>query len=123
MDLIGTTPASYELLRERGLKSLNQGDLEVAHSLFEEALLRAREDGEERLIDRAFCNLAAVEIEMGKNAEADLIRLREILMRNIDPENCRLAAYWLARAHELKKAYKKALFYARISLDRSTVLK
>jgi tetratricopeptide (TPR) repeat protein len=122
MDLIGTTPASYELLRERGLKSLNQGDLQVARSLFEEALVRAREGGEERLIDRAFCNLAAVEIETGTIADADLIRLREILMRNIDPENCRLAAYWLARAHELKKAYKKALFYARISLDRSTVL-
>ncbi len=122
MDIIGTPDASYELLRERGLKSLNQGDLEVAHPLFAEALVRARADGEERLIDRAFCNLAAVEIELGRVAEADLIRLREILMRNIDAESCRLAAYWLARAHDLKKAYKKALFYARVSLDRSIAL-
>jgi len=122
MDLIGTTPTSYELLRERGLKSLNQGDLEVAHRLFEEALVRAREDGEERLIDRAFCNLAAVEIETGTVSDGDLIRLREILMRNTDLENCWLAAYNLAHAHELRKAYKKGLFYARISLDRAVVL-
>lgn len=122
MEMIDTTPASYEILRERGLKSLNVGDLEVAHRLFVEALDRARETGEERLIDRAFCNLAAVEIELGKFSDADLIRLREILMRNIDPENCRLAAYWLTRAHEWRKGYKKALFYARISLDRSIAL-
>ncbi len=122
MDVIGTTPASYELLRERGLKSLNQGDLEVAHRLFEEALVRAREDGEERLIDRAFCNLAAVEIETGTISDGDLIRLREILMRNTDLENCWLAAYNLAHAHEFRKAFKKGLFYARISLDRAVVL-
>ncbi|MEP7009637.1 MAG: hypothetical protein ABJC13_04875 [Acidobacteriota bacterium] len=121
MDLIETT-ATYEILRERGLKSLNQGDLEVAHRLFDEALVRAREDGEERLIDRAFCNLAAVEIETGAISDGDLIRLREILMRNTDLENCWLAAYNLAHAHELRKAFKKGLFYARISLDRAVVL-
>ncbi len=122
MDTIATTAASYDLLRDQGLKSLSQGDSEVALRFFEEALERAREDGDERLIDRTFCNLAAVEIELGRIADGSLIRLREILMRNIDQESCRLAAYWLARAHDLKKSYKKALFYARVSLDRSIVL-
>ncbi len=120
--MIGTTDASYELLRDRGLQALSQGDSEVALHFFEEALDRARENGDERLIDRTFCNLAAVEIELGRIQDGSLVRLREILMRNIDAESCRLAAYWLARAHDLKKAYKKALFYARVSLDRSIVL-
>lgn len=113
---------SYELLRDRGFKSLSQGDSEDALRIFVEALDLARESGDERWIDTTFCNLAAVEIELGRIADGSLIRLREILMRNIDAENCRLAAYWLARAHELQKSYKKALFYARISLERSTTL-
>ncbi len=119
---IGKVPESYEILRERGLKSLNRGDLDVARRTFEEALERAREEGDERLIDRAFCNLAALEIETGTVADGDLIRLREILMRNTDLENCWLAAHNLANAHDIRKASKKGLFYARISLDRAIVL-
>ncbi len=122
MDLIEPTIESYELLRERGLKSLNQGDLQVARKLFKEAFDHAEESGEERILDRAFCNLAAVEIVMGQIPDENLTRLREILMRNVDGESCRLAAYWLAHAHEIRKGYKKALFYARISLDRSISL-
>ena len=43
-------------------------------------------------------------------------------MRNGDPVNCRIAAYNIARHYELAKNYKKALFYARIALERSEAL-
>nr|HRC85563.1 hypothetical protein [Thermoanaerobaculia bacterium] len=49
-------------------------------------------------------------------------QLREILMRNDDPVNCRLAAYNLARAYEFRKEPRKGLFYAQIALDRSRQL-
>ncbi len=122
MEMNSTAPAGYEFLSERGQESFKRGEVQVARDLFKEALVRASEAGDERAIDRAFCNLAAVEIEMGQFADTDLTRLREVLMRNVDAESCRLAAYWLACAHELRKGYKKALFYARISLERSIAL-
>lgn len=121
-DVVGATSASYEILREQGLRSLNRGELQTAENSFEEALTRARESGDESLIDRAFCNFVAVEIILGRVADSDLTRLREILMRNSDLENCWLAAYNLAHAHELRKAFKKGLFYARISYDRAVAL-
>lgn len=114
---------SYEFLRERGLQSLNQGgDPQVSLRLFGEAFDRAQVAGDERLRDRAFCNLTAIQIELFSCKDESLTKLREILVRNGDPENCRLAAYYLARAHEIKKGYKKALFYSRIALERSTAL-
>jgi len=48
--------------------------------------------------------------------------LREILMRNSDPVNCRVAAYNIARYYELAKSFKKALFYARIARERSAAV-
>lgn len=120
--MIESMTESYELLRERGLESLNHGDMQLALALFEGALERARAAGDEMLVDRAFCNLAAIEIELGRIAEDKLTRLREILMRNTDMENCWLASYNLAHAHEIRKGLKKALFYARISLDRAVVM-
>ncbi len=122
MNTLETSAESYEFLREQGVRSLNQGDPQISLRLFGEAFDRAQEAGNERLRDRAFCNLTAIQIELFSCKDESLTRLREILVRNGDQENCRLAAYYLARAHELKKGYKKALFYARIALERSTTL-
>ena len=55
---------------------------------------------------------------MGRG-DSELPRLREILVRNVDPVNCRIAAYNIARHYELTKNYKKSLFYARITLGRA----
>ncbi len=79
---------------------------------------RNRDQGDPNLIDTTVCNRAAAMIEIGCG-ESELPRLREILVRNGDAANCRLAAYTIARHYELKKNYKKALFYARITRDRS----
>lgn len=111
----------FEELRSQGARAVESGRFEEAAALFEQALERARAGGEARLIDLAHCNRAAVAIELGRG-ESELPRLREILMRNTDPHNCRIAAYNLARHYELTKSYKKALFYARIARERSEAL-
>jgi tetratricopeptide (TPR) repeat protein len=111
----------FEDLRQRGYHAVEAGRLEEAEELFDLALAWAREHGDARAIDLGVCNRAAVAIELGEG-EGELPRLREILVRNADPVSCRVAAYNIARFYELTKNFKKALFYARISRDRSDVL-
>ncbi len=111
----------FEELRGRGEKAVHAGQLEEAESFFSQALDWAREHGELSQIDLGTCNLAAVTIELGRG-EGELPRLREILLRNADPHNCRLAAYNISRFYELTKNYKKSLFYARIALERAESL-
>lgn len=117
----GRSCTQFEELRHRGQQAVEAGRLEEAAALFDQALSRARQHGEQRLVDLAVCNRAAAFIELGRG-EAELPRLREILLRNAEPTSCRIAAYNIARHYELTKNYKKALFYARISYDRSVVL-
>lgn len=108
---------AYEALRDRADRALWRGDLEAARPLYERALDLAEETGDRDLGDRALCNLAALLVETGEGASV-MAGLREVLMRNRDELNCYLAAYTLARAHDLNQDYKKGIFYARIGLDR-----
>ncbi|HEY0513812.1 MAG TPA: tetratricopeptide repeat protein [Thermoanaerobaculia bacterium] len=117
----GRTDAAFEELRNRGLRAIETGELEEAAESFAAALRLAREQGDLKRIDLALCNWAAAVIELGRG-DGEISRLREVLLRNSDPVNCRMAAYDIARHYELKKNYKKALFYARITRDRSEVL-
>lgn len=113
--------AAFEELRSRGERAIQAGHLEKAQEILEQALVWAREQGDQRLEDLAVCNRSAVVIELGRG-DGELPRLREILLRNGDPAGCRIAAYNIARHYELTKNYKKALFYARITRDRSESL-
>lgn len=113
--------AAFEELRSRGERAIQAGHLEEAQEILEQALAWAREQGDQRLEDLAVCNRSAVVIELGRG-DSELPRLREILLRNSDPAGCRIAAYNIARHYELTKNYKKALFYARITRDRSESL-
>ena len=113
-------PEMLDSLRDRGLEALETGRMEEALAILQEAYELACKADDETRMDRSFCNLAAVQIELRRFAEVQ--RLREILVRNGDPENCRLAAYNIARFYQIAKDYKKALFYARLALDRSQLL-
>jgi tetratricopeptide (TPR) repeat protein len=117
----GLTETAFEELRKRGLRAIETGELEEAAESFAAALRLADEQREPRRIDLALCNWAAALIELGRG-DGEISRLREVLLRNSDQVNCRMAAYDIARYYELKKNYKKALFYARITRDRSEVL-
>jgi tetratricopeptide (TPR) repeat protein len=112
---------SFEELKARGEEAVLAGRLEEAEDLLVQAQRWALEQGEPWQVDVALCNLAAVKIELG-HGEAELPRLREILLRNANPQNCRLAAYNISRYYELTKNFKKSLFYARIALERAEAL-
>jgi tetratricopeptide (TPR) repeat protein len=112
---------TFEELRSLGEKAVHAGHLEEAEVLFDQALAWAREHGEPWQIDLGVCNRAAVRIELGRG-ESELSRLREILLRNANPQNCQLGAYNISRYYELTKNYKKSLFYARIALERAETL-
>lgn len=114
-------PDMFEELRSRGEKAVHAGQLEKAEDCFSQALGWAREHGQPWQIDLGTCNRAAVTIELGRG-ESELPRLREILLRNANPQNCQLAAYNISRFYELTKNYKKSLFYARIALERAESL-
>lgn len=112
---------TFEELKSRGEKAVRAGQLEEAQVLFDQALTWAREQGEQPQVDLGICNRAAVVIEMGRG-DGEVPHLREILVRNVDPFICQLAAYNISRHYELTKNYKKSLFYARIALERAGVL-
>jgi len=111
----------YEELREAGNLAAQEGRLEEASSLLHAAWELAGRGDDRVLESRSFCNLAAIRIEQGRFDEL-LPQLRDVLVRNEDIENCRLAAYHLARAYERRKDYKKGLFYARIARERTESL-
>lgn len=121
-----TQPASslcptFEQLRDRGRDALDAGRLDEALELLDRASEIAHQRDDEHLIDLAYANRSSVLINLGRQNEV-MTRLRAILMRNRNAENCFLAAYNLSRAHVRNKAYKKGLFYARIARDRAESL-
>ena len=89
----------YEDLRRRRGEAVEAGRLE-------EALPSSRRPGNgpraavtRILEDRALLNRNSVLISLGRG-DAALPQIREILVRNLDPVNCRLAAYNIARIYE-----------------------
>lgn len=110
-----------EGLKQQWHQAVEAGRLEEALEILDTALALALAQDDSRQIDLVICDRAAVAIELGRGS-AEIPRLREILVRNGDTANCRVAAYNIARFYELSKDYKKALFYARIARDRSELL-
>jgi hypothetical protein len=117
----GRMETAFEELRSSGERAVHAGQLEIAEAFFRQAVEWAGQHGEQWQVDLGVCNRAAVAIELG-HGEGEVPRLREILVRNLDPLTCQLAAYNISRYYELTKNYKKSLFYARIALDRAGIL-
>ena len=113
--------AEFQAARGRWTEAVEAGRLDEALALVEEALAWAEVDGDELLLDRAVCNRAAIALELGSGA-VHIASLRALLMRAADPENSYLAAYTIARHHELQKEHQKGLFYARLARDRAAAL-
>lgn len=109
---------AYDRCRDQGVECTRLGRLDVAREWFAQAVTFA-EGLDETVRDRAFCNVVALEIELQESVSQFIPRLRAILTKDGDLENCRLSAYHLARAYDLRKEYKKALFYSRVAIERS----
>ena len=114
----GESPDIFEEFRERWQRLIEAGRLEPAEDVIRNALAWSQERGDPQRIDGAVCALAAVAIQLGRG-DGELPRLREILMRNGDGGNCRLAAYNISIHYQFARDYKKSLFYARIACDRA----
>lgn len=106
--------ADYEGLQRRAQAAFHGGRFDEALTLFESAWDLAKRGDDPVLADRAYLNRSSALISLNETDEV-LPHLREILVRNLDPVNCRLAAYNIARVYEIRKETKKGLFYARIA--------
>lgn len=111
----------FERFKSCWLHELSLGRLIEAAAVVAEASRWAQNHGSQDQIDLCACVQIATNLELGL-VEVDVRPLREILLRNAERGNCRLAAYTLGRHYELRKEFKKALFYARIARDRSVGL-
>jgi tetratricopeptide (TPR) repeat protein len=113
--------AEYEREWQQAEQAKEAGRLEEALERYEASLAAARVQGDEELVDRAYCNYSAVAIALGRGDEVGG-RLAEILMRNRSQVSCFLAANNIARLCELRRENTRGLFYARIARDRAAVL-
>jgi tetratricopeptide (TPR) repeat protein len=113
--------AHFENLKNRWRATIEAGRLEEAAVIIADALAWARDHGDAQQTDSAVCAGASVAIQLGRG-EAELARLREILLRSGDPAICWLAAYPISLHYELTKNYKKSLFYARLTRDRAEIV-
>ncbi len=108
----------FETLRDRGRDLVAKGLYREAAAVYRQAGQVATAAGETDLAEEALCGWGAAETELGNGVEV-MPELRRVLLGSALDHNCYLAAYTLARAHELEGQVKKALFYARLSLHHS----
>ena len=108
----------FEALRDRGRELVATGSYREAAAVYRQAAQAATAAGEADLADEALCGWGAAETELGNGAEV-MPELRRVLLGTTVDHNSCLAAYTLARAHELEGQIKKALFYAQLFRDRA----
>ncbi len=108
----------FETLRDRGRELVANGSYREAAAVYRQAAQVATGDGEADLADEALCGWGAAETELGNGVDV-MPELRRILLGSAVDHNRWLAAYTVARAHELQGETRKALFYARQSRDIS----
>lgn len=108
----------FETLRDRGRQLVTRGAYREASAVYRAAVDVATAAGEVDLADEALCGWGAAETELGNGAKV-MPQLRRILLDSMVDHNRCLAAYTIARAHELQGATRKALFYAQLSRQYS----
>ncbi|HYH46072.1 MAG TPA: hypothetical protein VEG34_10325, partial [Thermoanaerobaculia bacterium] len=106
--------AGYWDLFERASRAVRRAELAEAETVFLEACRETRREGLARLVDRAYCNWAAIRIERGT-----LSGIRQGLSRVLggseDPRARQLAAYYLAALYQDRGRLRIMRFYAETS--------
>ncbi len=112
------TAEDFATLRDRARELLAKGSYRRAAAAYRQAARVATAANEGDLADAARCGRCAAETELGNGTKV-MPELRRILLGSEVDDNCWLASYTLARAHELEGQIRKALFYARLSHHHS----
>ncbi len=120
VDAVDAT-GDFETLRDRAREFVAKGSYKEAAVVYQQAVDVATAAGGTDLADEALCGWGAAETELGNGADV-MPELRRILLDSVVDHNRWLAAYTIARAHELEGQIKKALFYARLSRDISALV-
>ncbi len=110
----GSPQATAEEFRSSALALLERGDFQASLAEYDRALSAARESGDPSFADWIFSCRAAAAAEAG-DAGDELIELKRILLRSTDPQTSFRASYTGARIYELRRDFRKALFYGRIA--------
>jgi tetratricopeptide (TPR) repeat protein len=113
-DAVETARAAAEASRRDALAHLERGEFAAALASYDAALAAARETSDAAFVDWMYVCRGAAAAELGA-AEAELVELKRVLLRNADPATCVRAAHTAARIYELKRDFEKALFYNRIA--------
>lgn len=108
--------AYFATLRDNIRAANERGQFEEAIALCDQAVRWAEGRGIDADRDLAHCNRASILVNLGRGQEV-ASNLRRILLGSVDARNCFLASYNLSRFHDSEREAKRALFYARQSLE------
>ncbi len=108
-----------EALRAAALSLLEKGDFASSLAEYDRALEAAHEADEPAFVDWIYSCRAAAAAEAG-DASDELVELTRILLRSSDPQTSLRAAYTGARIYELKRDFRKALFYGRLAREHAS---
>lgn len=109
---------SFSDLRDRIRAAVQEGRFDDASTICDEALVWAREHGNDDDLDQAICNRAGILLAQGLGTEA-LPDLRRILLRSRRAETRFVAAANISKYYDLEHNVEKGLFYARRALEQA----
>ena len=110
-----------EAARERAFAALTSGNVDASLAAYDESLSLSRRTGDDAFVDWIYACRAAAAAESGP-ASDELVELKRILLRGRDARTAFRAAYTAARVYELRRDYRKALFYNRIACQHADEL-
>lgn len=116
-----TDGADYEREWRLAVAARDAGRLDEAVEHLDSCMAIATRNGDEELEERVLCARASIAFLRGEGDEY-IPRLCQIVLRNRSDVNGFLAANNVARACELRRDYRKGLFYGRIARERATAL-
>ncbi|NOZ93148.1 MAG: hypothetical protein GXP47_00195 [Acidobacteria bacterium] len=108
--------AWYELHRQRAEAAFAAGDVEVALDVWRQAEAGAIRRGDSERADLAFCNQAAILIDLERGEDC-LPRLKRILLGSGRPRARWMASYYTGMALYMATRLQDAMGYARRALS------
>ncbi len=108
--------AWYDLHRQRAEAAFASGDVETALQAWQQAEFEANRRGDSERADLAFCNQAAILIDL-ERGDRCLPRLKRILLGSGRPRARWMASYYTGMALYMATKLREAMGYARRALS------